>query len=190
MLNLRAPIVLVAAPAGVVLASLAWFATDGPGTAIRPLDRLDARLSVSRSETPRTILDAGHSLSEAIAAPLFVLSAGPGAATDPSVRLDGIAISPRSSMALLSVNGQPSSWTALGASRDGFTLTEVHPDRVVIDTPVAFKEITLWSTSGGSQTLASGTPAGAVPPPPGSPALQPVDSPRKPQAPSSTAPTR
>jgi len=189
LLNLRDPIVLAAAPAGIVLAALAWFVADGRGSAIQPLDRLDARLAATRPDAPRVNLDGSRALSEAVAAPLFVLNAGPGAVADPSVRLDGIAISPRSSMALLSVNGQPSSWTSLGASRDGFMLTEVHADRVVIDTPVAFKEVSLWSAT-GSQAAASGPTPGAATGPPIRSDPQPATQSRGSATPNAPTPQR
>jgi hypothetical protein len=150
------------------MAALAWFAFDGASSAITPLDRLESRLAAVRPGLKRESLDPGRSIAEAAAAPLFALSAGPGAVTDPAIRLDGVAISPEGSMALLSVNGQPSSWIPLGASSGGVTLIEVHDDRVTVDTPVALKEVPLWAapTNSAPPAAAAQMPPSAAPHPP------------------------
>jgi hypothetical protein len=101
----------------------------------------------------------------AIVAPIFALTTGHGAVSDVSVRLDGLAISRKSQSALIAVNGQPAQWLALGATRDGVTLMEVHPTKVVLDTAIGFKAVALGQQSTPAPPPNPVTaPANAVPP--------------------------
>jgi hypothetical protein len=161
LFSLRSPLILCAAPAGLVLSALVWMGF-GASAITRPLDRLETRLDAIRPGQAPIAANTAHSLAVATAAPLFGLTVGPGAVADPAVRLDGLAISPRGSSALLSVGGKPPAWTELGASRDGITLMEVMANKVVVDTAIGFKEVPLWGGSTGASGGAQATAAAAM----------------------------
>jgi hypothetical protein len=78
------------------------------------------------------------------------------------VRLDGLAISPKSSSALLSIAGKPAAWTSLGATSEGVTLMDVKADKVVVDTVVGFKEVPLWGGAPTGIRSPSPTPVAAL----------------------------
>ncbi len=144
MFDFRSPIVLAAIPAGLAAASLAWFASSGAVTDGARAERLQGRLS-GPHPSPRLPAPVGMDPAVIdIAAPLFALSAGPGAVADPVVRLDGLAISPRRASALLAIDAKPAVWMDAGMTRDGVTVMEVHPGKIVVDTPIGFKDVLLW----------------------------------------------
>jgi hypothetical protein len=168
-------LILGAAPAGLAFTALAWLVFRGGGMVVGPLDGLQARLAADRPAPARTTIAPVEAAARAIASPLFALTTGPGAVSDVSVRLDGLAISPRGQSALLSIGGKPADWLALGASRDGVTLMEVHASKVILDTAIGFKEVTLGQSSappipGGIVASASNAipPGTHLPPPPAS----------------------
>jgi hypothetical protein len=174
LLSLRSPLILGAAPAGLAFAAAAWLVFHGSAAVTGPLDGLHDRLAADRPPPIRMAATPFDAVSRAIAAPLFALTTGPGAVSDVAVRLDGLAISPRGQSALLAINGKPADWQALGATRDGVTLMEVHPSKVLLDTAIGFKEVSLGQQSAASSsdvvlTSSNAIPAGTrFPPPPAS----------------------
>jgi hypothetical protein len=147
--------------AGLVLAAAVWLVFRLSGAVIAPIGDLQVRLAANRPPAAPVVVPNGAA-ARAVAAPLFALTTGPGAVSDVAVRLDGLAISPHGQSALVSINNQRAQWLALGATRDGVTLTEVHPSKVVLDTAIGFKEVAV-----GHQA------APAAPAPPSSKAIPP-----------------
>jgi hypothetical protein len=158
----RTPLIAGGALAGLVLAAAIWLLFGFAGAVTTPIDDLQVRLTADRSPAPPATVLAGAA-ARAIAAPIFALTTGPGAVSDVTVRLDGLAISPRGQSALIAVNNQPAEWLALGASRDGVTLMQVHPSKVVLDTAIGFKEVALGQQS-ASAAAPSAAPSIAIPP--------------------------
>jgi hypothetical protein len=148
--------------AGLVLAAAVWLVFRLSGAVIAPIGDLQVRLAANRPPAAPVVVPNGAA-ARAVAAPLFALTTGPGAVSDVAVRLDGLAISPHGQSALVSINNQPAQWLALGATRDGVTLTEVHPSKVVLDTAIGFKEVAV-----GQQAAPAAAPA-----PPSSKAIPP-----------------
>lgn len=168
MFSLRSPIILGAAPLGLVLAALA-FLIFGASASVGPkLDRLQARIEATRPPEPVSSVAANDAVATSLSAPLFALTTGPGAVADTTVRLDGLAISPRGKSALLAVDGKPAAWIALGTSSNGVTLMDVQPNKVVVDTAIGLKDVTLGVAS----------PAGAGAATTGRPPPQPPLAPR------------
>lgn len=147
MLTLRSPLILGAAPAGMVLAALAWFALNAGSWVTRPLDRLAARLDAVHPAGRVEPRGAGDAVAASLASPIFVSTTGPGAVPDPAVALSGVAISPRGASALIAVDGKPAAWMSQGATRDGVTLISVSATRVVVDTAIGFKDVALWGAA-------------------------------------------
>ena len=165
MLSLRARLIAGGLAAGVALGALLWLTLDKGAPMTARLDDLQSRLSAMRAPTAPTasFVDTG-SLA---AAPIFVMTTGPGAVTEPTILLQGLARTPRRSAALLAINGKPAAWLELGATVDGVTLQEVGASKVVVDTVTGLKEVSL----GEKTAPAGGSPAGsstsAAAPPPG-----------------------
>lgn len=158
MLDIRSPLIWAAAPAGLALAAAGWLLV-GPGL-IGP--RLDAQ-SPPAADWPAGELQArsaADAVSVALANPIFLLTTGPGAVKDPSLSLTGLARSPAHTAALISIDGKPASWLALGETRDGVTLQEVESSAVVVDTLTGFKTVPLGGAGGSS---GQATAAGADP---------------------------
>jgi hypothetical protein len=103
------------------------------------LGELQTRLAAAKP--PVLNADTTDELVRAASAPLFGLTGGPG--SDVQLRLDGLAITPGSKAALISINGKPADWLDLGATRDGVTLLDVQPLKVTLDTATGFKEVTI-----------------------------------------------
>jgi hypothetical protein len=129
----------------------------------------------------RAAPDAG----ELTASPVFALTVGPGAVKEPTLQLQGISITRQRTAALISIDGRPAEWLALGESRDGVTLESVQSSRVVIDTVLGAKDIALGEQVGPPPADAGAAPmvAAVTPdaPPPGvrSPP-PPANAPRSP----------
>jgi hypothetical protein len=138
----RPPLIAGGALAGLVLAAAVWLVFRLAGAVTAPIDDLQLRLATDRPPAAPDAVSNGAA-ARAVGAPIFALTTGPGAVSDVSVRLDGLAISPRGQSALIAINNQPAGWLALGATRDGVTLLEVHPAKVVLDTAIGFKEVAI-----------------------------------------------
>jgi hypothetical protein len=177
--HLRRPIVPAGGAFGLLLAAVIFLLFGARASSVSRLDDLDARLTKDRLEESRAPSSSAV-LSRLIAKPVFALTTGPGALPDVAVTLTGVAIGPQKTAALISVGGGPVQWLALGATRDGVTLTQVQASKVVVDTPIGFKEVRLWDqVSTGAQMQVSGVrpePGPAQPPPPPPPFIHPLIS--------------
>ena len=180
MLDLRSPLILGAVPAGLAMGAAAWLLVGGGAFAagqIAPYEQRFAKMSFAGGSIRRP---ASDSLSQTLSAPIFALTTGHGAVADVTIRLDGVARSPRHTAALISIGGKPADWLELGQTRDEVTLQEVRPSSIVVDTPIGFKTIDLGDTTTSAQASGAdrpsgqpGAPAGApsgyrMPPPPAS----------------------
>ncbi|MFZ4607638.1 MAG: hypothetical protein ACOYM5_15425 [Caulobacter sp.] len=161
MLELRSPVVLAAAPAGLALACAGWLVLGGAGRVTGPLDEMQAQLNAAPAGRALLGVSSGAAVSSALATPLFVSNA-----TEIAVSLQGLARTPRRAAALLSINGGPAQWLSQGATRDGVTLVQVLSTRVVIDSRAGRSVVLLGETSGGAAGL-NGGDAGSDQPPPG-----------------------
>jgi hypothetical protein len=165
--------VVGAAAAGAALGALVWLAAGGVSSADGRLRDDQIRLAALKLDGPQD-WPVPELAAAAIAHPLFALTTGPGAVADVVVRLVGFSLSPRRAAALISVNGGEASWIERGKSRDGVTVVEVLPSKVVVETPLGRKE----AAFGASDAIAvadptssdqSGVPAGVrLPPEPAS----------------------
>jgi hypothetical protein len=161
---------LTAAPAGWAIGSVIWLLYAHPAGATQaPL--LSARLSgvnvreAARFDRPDAVL------AQAITTPLFALTSGPGAVAEVALRLDGLVHSPARVAALLSINGAPSDWLDLGASRDGVTLEDVTSNKVVVDTATGLREIILGQTPATADGAAAPSGLRSPPPPASAPGM-------------------
>lgn len=162
MLDLRSPLILGAAPAGVVLGAAAWFVAGGGSSSADEVAALDARL-VALQTRPAVLAKASFDPAAQLAhSPLFAL-ASPGAAPqDIALRLDGLVRSSRRIAALISIGGKPADWLALGETRDEVTLTDVQSSKVVVDTPNGARDVPLGVGPGAGP--AGPAQAGLAPP--------------------------
>jgi len=168
LLDFRSPLMAWAAPAGLVLAALAWLVLHG--LVFEPtVAGLEKGFAASRpvSADRVQVNDLSPLISRIAAAPIFALTTGPGAVTETQVQLEGLAITPKSKAALLVVDGKAATWYDLGASRDGITVMEIGASRVTVDTATGFKEVGLFDKP------AAAPANGAVPAKPGSNAVPP-----------------
>lgn len=170
MLELRSPLVLVAAPVGLALACAGWLVLGGAGRVTAPVDEMQTQLNAMPAGRPLAGPTAASAVSAALAAPLYSTS---GAQV--VVRLEGLARTPRRAAALVSINGGPALWLSQGATRDGVTLVQVLSTRVVIDSRAGRAAVSLGETSGSSaaQPVVDGgsdqpPPGTRMPPPPAS----------------------
>lgn len=169
-MELRSPLVLGAAPAGLALACIGWLLLGGSARVVAPLDQLQGRLEAAPAGRSPAGASSGAAVSAALAAPLFAANAA-----EVPVRLDGLSRTPRRAAALLSINGGPAQWLGQGATREGMTLVQVLSTRVVIDSRSGRRMVALGETSGSAADLAGGDlgndqppPGTRMPPPPAS----------------------
>jgi hypothetical protein len=164
LFGLTRPVILASVAVGVLLgAALFLLFIAGASTRLR-LDGLNASLEglpepAGRHET------ANGLITRLAARPLFTLATGPNAAQDVAVTLTGVAISRQGSSGLVAIGGDAPQWLALGATRNGVTMVEVHAAKIVVDTPAGLKEVRLWEKpAGGDQSSAAshGTTGGAA----------------------------
>ena len=167
MFDRRSPLILGAAPLGLVLAAIAWLLFGAHASALARLEGLNSRLVATKTASALNVVVSGADPAQpALATPLFALSTGPGAATEVAVRLDGLAITPRRRAALISIGGKPADWLEVGATRDGVTLMEVHATKVTLDTAAGFKDVDLWQGPVAPAGAPAASPANAGQQPP------------------------
>lgn len=172
MLELRSPIILAAGPAGLAISALAWLVLGGPN---QPAKRLE-ELGVEFRSLPKVQSQGASSPTspDASAMPQGLFA---NSAQEISVSLVGLSRTPKRSAALLSIKSQPAQWMTVGMTKEGVTLVQVLPTRVVIDSLTGRRSIGIGQSSGAIEPSdASGDqpPAGArLPPPPASAPSQP-----------------
>ena len=164
MLDHRA-IVPLSAAAGLAIVSLAWLGLGRHASALAEIGQIEGRFGDPKLALASIAVASDDSVSRMLATPLFALTTGPGAVTDAEVRLLGLAITPERKAALLSINGKPAVWLAMGAGQDGVTLMDVQSTKVTLDTETGFKEISLWdgATAGGQGGGATASATGPAP---------------------------
>lgn len=154
MLDLRAPLIPLAALAGLALGALAWLAA-GRQDVLAPLQE---QLTALRPERVAELSSSAPSLS---GSPLFALSTGPNAVKDPAVTVLGLSRMPGRSAALVSIDGKPAGWLARGEARDGVILREVGSGRAMLDLPLGVRELRIGE-SGGTTGAGSSVPGGVT----------------------------
>lgn len=162
MLASRALVLIGAAPVGLAIGSAVWlFAARPPGADVLPVLAQRVAAIAPHRNLPRG--GAESLIAQAIAAPLFAMTTGPGAVADVVLRLEGLVRSPGRVAALISIGGAPSDWLEVGQTRDGVTLQEVMSSNVVVDTATGLKDVPLGGGGGPATAAAPASPA--VPPP-------------------------
>jgi hypothetical protein len=154
-----------ALPIGLAIGSAAWLAAAPP----LGLDVLTMQGGKLAAIGPRRLVRDNQpdgSVAQALAAPLFVVTTGPGAVADIAVKLEGLVRSPGRVAALLSINGGASEWLELGQTHQGVTLQEVAASKVVVDTAVGLKDVLLGEAPSAPEPVTGGPPPGFRSPPP------------------------
>ena len=161
-----------AAPAGLVLAALCWFAFHSVvyGPELAKLEAWSDEPAPALQRT--TLVDSSADLARISGNPMFALTVGPSAVTEPQLQLEGLAITPKGRSALLSVDGKPASWFELGATRDGVTLIDVQASHVTVDTATRLRDVGLFdkpsmpAAAGAVTSVQPALPQGFRSPPP------------------------
>jgi hypothetical protein len=163
----RSVLTLSAAPSGLVVGSFTWLVLAHGAPDASRIAELQSRAIALAAPLRENVDEPAGAL--AIASPLFTLTTGPGAVAETDISLTGLERTPAHTAALVSINGKPPAWLEVGETRDDVTLTEVQPDKIVVDTPTGLKEIALGQrpqTAAGAGQMA---PNPASPPPGQSP---------------------
>jgi hypothetical protein len=105
-----------------------------PGSALNEIDRLQAKLVAVRP------MGAQAKAAAAVPRPSFTLFAQ---GVPASVTLQGVSILPDHRAALISIGGAEAGWLDVGETRDGVTLVEVQPFKIIADTDEGTKDIEL-----------------------------------------------
>lgn len=167
MLQRRSSLIAAGSGAGIALGAVCWLAFARGAAATDRMDALQVRLDALRA--PTSVSSVALDPANLSASPIFVMTTGPGAVSDPVLTLQGIARAPGHASALITVDGKTAAWLAEGQTRDGVTLQEVRAGSVLVDTVTGAKEIALGQKIGAP--AASGPPtASPAPGPVGSPA--------------------
>lgn len=161
---LRLNPIVAAAPAGLATGLLAWFLAGGGQGEAERLSELEMRLAalpgrVAANAAPVSITP----VAGLVASPLFLMTVGPGAVSEPSVRVEGVSVSRRRSAALLSIGDAPAEWMVVGDTRGGVTLLQVGSGGAVVETVLGSKDVALGERAAGSGA-ASASPPPAVGP--------------------------
>ncbi len=156
-------LVLISAgvPAGLITGLAAWLAAGGPSAATDKLAPVEAQLSSLQVQRPPAAPGRQIIISDLAATPLFALSVGPSAVRPPLVRLEGVSRSARRTAALLSIDGRPSQWLALGETRDGVTLQTVGVAQASVDTVLGEVTVELGRSVGGEPQSGDDPQAGS-----------------------------
>jgi len=161
VLDLRSPLILGAPAAALALGVLAWAVLGGGAPASARMGEFDQRLGELQPRGPRAATVSGAAAADALAHPIFAVGTAPLA--DATLRLDGVALTPRRQAALLSINGKPPEWLERGDTREGVTVQAISASKVVIDTATGPRDVLL----GDKGTADSKTPTPGAPHPPG-----------------------
>ncbi|MBS0297126.1 MAG: hypothetical protein JSR45_12510 [Proteobacteria bacterium] len=160
MLDLRSPLTLGAPAAALTLGLLAWAVLGGGAPAATRMTEFDQRLEKLQPRAIRGAAVTGASAADAIAHPIFAV--GTAALADATLRLDGVALTPRRQAALLSINGKNAEWLERGDTRDGVTVQAITATKVVIDTATGPRDVLLGDKSAGDASpVAKAAPTGA-----------------------------
>lgn len=159
----RLTLVLCAIPAGLAAGFLAWLAAGGARASISQLDPPAQLVAGLRDPRPTSIAVVAAPAGELVVPSLFVLTTGPGAVPQPTLRLDGLVRSGGRTAALLSVNDRPAEWMGVGETREGVTLQIVLGSKVVVDTAFGPRDVVLGERPVPPSTTPSAGPANLDP---------------------------
>jgi hypothetical protein len=136
-------LILFAIPAGLAAGALGWLAAGGASASAAKLEL--ARESIVGVHQPKSQPFRGSSpdITELNSLPLLLLTTGPGAVPQPTLRLYGLVRSRTRKAALLSINDKPAEWLMIGETRDGVILQDVLNARIVANTPYGAQEVGL-----------------------------------------------
>lgn len=165
MFSLRTPLIGAGSAGGLFLGAVAWLTLGRGGPAAERLEDLQNRLEAIKAPA---VVAAAVDPSNLSSSPVFAMTTGPGAVTEPTLALQGLSKTPSHSAALIAIDGKPADWLAEGASRDGVTVLEVRTRSVMVDTVTGSKEISLGQKSGPANGSAA-TATSAAPQPAGPP---------------------
>lgn len=154
-----------AVPLGLATGLAAWLLAGGASGATEPLEALQAKIAALRAPSSQGARAGYARAADLISAPLFALTTGPGALREPSIRLDGIAISTRRMAALVSIDGKAADWLQVGEARDGITLQALTSGQATFETGLGSKELALGEQSAASAPLVGAGPEAATAPP-------------------------
>lgn len=157
----RLELIGIAAPLGLATGLAAWLLAGGLTVRANTLDEIHARLAQLRPPAAAPARGGVASAAPLLGAPLFALTTGPGAVREPSIRVDGVALTRRRLAALLSIDSKPAEWLVVGESRDGITLQSVSATGVTVETLLGPKSLNL-----GDQSAASAPAPGSAAPAP------------------------
>ena len=153
-------------PLGLTLGAAAWAIAGGPQRADQAMARVAADTPVVGRAVQLPVKTGGLLARLETAPALFVLLSGPGAVSDPVIRLDGIAKSANRSAALISINGGPAVWLSVGEARDGVTLEAVGVSAITLDLPSGAKELRLGDGANIATNAQGQIPGALAMPPP------------------------
>ena len=171
LLNQPRAMLGAASGAGVLAGAVAWLLFGTGSAELRRLESDQTQLrSLHLSTRPAQAIDS--LIATAIGRPLFALTTGPGAQSEPTISITGVARTPFRRAALVSVNGGPPAWLAAGQSSGPVSVVDVQPPKVVVETPFGRKEVYLGE--GAAVAPPTTAPAGVRMPP------APADAPTPP----------
>ena len=147
--------------AGLLVGCGSWGVAGGKNAGSAVAD-IDARLTAVHTRVRGPASAQSEALSQALASPLFVVSAGQVELKEVGIRLQGIVKTPRRTAALLSIDGGSAEWWVPGQERGGVVLEHVSTGGIQVSTPLGVREINL-----GQQPISSSTTAPSDGPPPG-----------------------
>ncbi len=163
MFDNRAKLIGASAGAGMALACLGSLLAAIGGPHEPDLDALQLRIQALPIQAMAVPPPTGAAAARLSAQPLFAMTTGKGAVTDPAIRLSGIEIVGGRKAALLTIDDKPAAWLAEGASADGVTVMAVETGQVTLDTATGFKALRLGEATAGVQAAASASPASNPP---------------------------
>jgi hypothetical protein len=160
----RLELIGLAAPLGLATGLAAWLLAGGLSVRANTLDDIQARLARLRPPAAAPSRAGEASAAPLLSAPLFALTTGPGAVREPSIRLDGVALTRRRLAALLSIDSRPAEWLVVGETREGVTLQAVSASEATVETLLGPKSLNLGDQSAASAPAPSspGPSASAV----------------------------
>lgn len=163
-----------AVPVGLATGAAAWMLAGAGLSDLAKLEPLEAEIAALRAPRAASASTGLARAGELAAAPLFIMTVGPGAVSEPLVRLDGVSVSRRRVAALLSFAGASPEWLSVGEARNGVTLVQVTGSKAVLETLLGTRELAVGDQTGGGapgattqQAAAATAPTPADTPPPG-----------------------
>lgn len=162
---------------GLATGLAAWMLAGAGKSDLARIEPLQTEVAALRAPKTASAQAGPARAAELAATPIFVMTVGPGAVSEPLVRLDGVSVSKRRTAALLSFAGAAPEWLNLGETRNGVTLTAIIGSKAVLETILGARELALGEQTAGAAgsggQSAETPPAGyrSPPPPAGAPGV-------------------